>query len=93
MEIREVEVRYLSPSAPLFLHLLNLSSFFFFPDGLSEEARERSFWDASEAACAVFCAFSRARESECWSVCVHSGLQFRLLSGRLCFSSCLFTTQ
>lgn len=41
MEIREVEVRYLSPSAALFLHLLNLSSFF--SDGLSEEARERSF--------------------------------------------------
>lgn len=37
-----MEVRYLSPSAALFLHLLNLSSFFF-SDGLSEEARERSF--------------------------------------------------
>lgn len=88
-----MEVRYLSPSAALFLHLLNLSSFFFFfffsSDGLSEEARERSFSAASEAARAAFCAFSR----ECRSACVRSGLQFRLLSGRRCFSSCLFTTQ
>lgn len=46
--------------------------FFFSRPALRGSARERSFSAASEAACAVFCAFfARKRESGC-SVCVRA---------------------